>query len=149
MDEQEKIVRHLEMIQGIIDRMGRNSFMLKGWAVVLIAASVWLLARSDMTVAYAGLNVAQYAVPFAVFWLWLLDGYFLRQERLFRKVYDKVRKGKDTDFSMNPSEFLQQVPGWLATCFGWKPPWPPTLLLFYAPIIAVGFLVGMEGAGNA
>ena len=27
-------LKHLEMIQGVINRMGANSFMLKSWAVV-------------------------------------------------------------------------------------------------------------------
>ena len=30
-------MKHLEMIQGVISRMANNSFMLKGWAVTLVA----------------------------------------------------------------------------------------------------------------
>ena len=30
-------IKHLELIQGIINRMAGNSFMLKGWAVTLVA----------------------------------------------------------------------------------------------------------------
>ena len=30
-------LKHLEFIQGIITRMANNSFMLKGWAVTLVA----------------------------------------------------------------------------------------------------------------
>lgn len=30
-------VSHLEMIQGVINRMAGNSFALKGWAVTLVA----------------------------------------------------------------------------------------------------------------
>ena len=36
MDERRK--NHLQMIQGIIDRMARNSFQLKGWTVTLATA---------------------------------------------------------------------------------------------------------------
>ena len=136
----EEIIRHLEMIQNIIDRMGRNSFMLKGWAVVLMAASIWLLARSGTTDGYGNSGCIRVGISFAVIWLWVLDGYFLRQERLFRKVYDKVRKGESTDFSMNPSEFVEQTPNWLSTCIGWNPA-PNTLVIFYAPLILMGVIL--------
>lgn len=33
----ESKIKHLEMIQGIINRMASNSFYLKGWAVTLVA----------------------------------------------------------------------------------------------------------------
>jgi len=34
----EKKLKHLEMLQGVINRMANNSFLLKGWSVVLISA---------------------------------------------------------------------------------------------------------------
>ena len=34
----EKKIKHLEMIQAVIVRMGNNSFLLKGWSVTLISA---------------------------------------------------------------------------------------------------------------
>ncbi len=39
-------IHYLEMIQGIIDRMGSNSFMLKGWAITL-AVGVFALSDKD------------------------------------------------------------------------------------------------------
>ena len=42
-------------------------------------------------------------VPALLFWL--LDAYFLRQERLFRKLYGGVCAGEETDFSMDTSKF--------------------------------------------
>ena len=33
----DKKLKHLEMVQGVINRMASNSFMLKGWAVTLVA----------------------------------------------------------------------------------------------------------------
>ncbi len=29
---------HLEMIQGVVNRMANNSFLLKGWSVALVSA---------------------------------------------------------------------------------------------------------------
>lgn len=49
-------------------------------------------------------------IPIAGFWL--LDSYFLRQERLFRKLYDDVRKPTvDIElFSMNVQPYHIVVP---------------------------------------
>lgn len=31
-------IKHLEMIEAVIERMAKNSFQLKGWAMTLVAA---------------------------------------------------------------------------------------------------------------
>lgn len=95
-------VQHLEMIQGIINRMAGNSFALKGWAVTLIAG-ILVLADKDTDKIYIFIAV----VP--VLFFWVLDSYYLLQERLFRALYKKVQamdEGK-VDFSMDisPKEF--------------------------------------------
>ena len=38
-------LKHLEFIQGAINRLATNSFQMKGWSVVLVAAILVLLAR--------------------------------------------------------------------------------------------------------
>ena len=43
----ERKLKHLEMIQGVINRLAANSFMLKGWSVFLISALFVLAARDD------------------------------------------------------------------------------------------------------
>ena len=42
----DKKIKHLEMIQGVINRMASNSFLLKGWTVVLVSA-LFALAAND------------------------------------------------------------------------------------------------------
>lgn len=88
--------RHLEMIQNVIMRMANNSFMLKGWAVTLVAG-IFALASKDADKIYFLIVY----VPIVTFWG--LDAYYLRQERLYRKLYDDVRMKKEAeiDFSMN------------------------------------------------
>ena len=70
-----KQIAHLGFIQGVINRMGSNSFLLKGWSITLVAACFALAAkdaeRKFLLLAY-----------FPVFMFWVLDGYFLYQERL-------------------------------------------------------------------
>ena len=96
MNGMEKVVKHLEMTQAIINRLGSNSFQLKGWSMTLIVAAMVLLARYDLqnpTIILA------FILPILGFWI--LDGYFLWQERLFREVYDEIRQQDDTDFKMD------------------------------------------------
>lgn len=92
-------IKHLEMIQGVINRMASNSFMLKGWAVTLVAG-VFALASRDTDKLYFLIAY----IPIVVFWG--LDSYYLLQERLFRSLYNKVRvlEEKDVDFSMKATK---------------------------------------------
>ena len=50
MNEQK--IKHLEMIEAVIERMGNNSFQLKGWAVTLVGIIGGLSAQG---VVMAGL----------------------------------------------------------------------------------------------
>ena len=97
MDTDSKL-KHLEFIQAVINRMAANSFYLKGWSITLVAA-IFVLATKDgnpnmVPVAY---------LPALAFWF--LDAYFLRQERLFRQLYDTIRQQptSEIDFTMDIS----------------------------------------------
>jgi len=91
----DKKLKHLELVQGVINRMANNSFMLKGWAVTLVAG-IFALAGKDTDKLYF---LVAY-VPVLVFWG--LDAYYLLQERLYRSLYDKVRQidEGEIDFSL-------------------------------------------------
>ncbi|WP_455526849.1 hypothetical protein [Huintestinicola sp.] len=95
----EEKMKHLEMIQGVINRMASNSFMLKGWAVTLVAG-IFALVGNDNENIY---NIIAY-IPIIVFWG--LDSFYLLQERLYRGLYEKVRllDNSDIDFSMKATE---------------------------------------------
>ena len=47
----ENKLKHLEMVQSVINRMANNSFMLKGWAVTLVAG-IFVLAGKDTDKLY-------------------------------------------------------------------------------------------------
>ena len=118
-------VKHLEMIQGVVNRLAGNSFALKGWSVTLVSALLALAAAGGQ-VAF-GVIAFLPAVAF-----WVLDGYFLRQERLYRRLYDSVRSRQEAeiDFSMDTGAFKIDE-GWGGAVFS------QTLLLFYAALVAV------------
>ena len=98
---------HLEMLQDVINRLSHNSFLLKGWSVVLVSA-MFALGAQDTEPLFV------YLAYFPAVAFWCLDGYFLRQERLFRALYDQVRALKDDgiDFGMDTSIVTSKVDSW-------------------------------------
>ena len=126
--------KHLEMIQGVINRMAANSFFLKGWAVTLVAG-IFALASKDTDKLYF---LVAY-VPIIVFWG--LDSYYLLQERLYRALYGKVRKLDDDkiDYDMNANlpEYKSDKNSF------WSCVISPTELWFYLPLalISAGIMI--------
>ena len=131
MNEKDLVVKHLEMIQGVINRLGHDSFLVKGWSMAILAAGVIFIARNEIQSGYIMLA---FLVP--VIGFWILDGYFLWQERLFRKAYDEVRKQDATDFSMATKEYESETKcSWTASTVS------KTLLIFYA--MEILFVLGV------
>ena len=128
----DKKIKHLEFIQGVINRLASDSFRMKGWCVVLVAALFILLARE-------GRIEFMVVAPILVLVLWGLDGYFLRQERRYRDLYDHVRSLKEDqiDFSMdaNPSK-TGRPQTWLSATFSC------TLAPFYG-VLAVAVVLAI------
>ena len=93
-------IKHLEFIQGVVNRLSSDSFRIKDRTVVLVAALIVVLAREGR-IEFASVGL----VPVLVFRG--LDGYFLLQERLFRALYDHIRAmdDADIDFSMEIGRF--------------------------------------------
>ena len=119
-------LKHLEFIQGVINRLATNSFQMKGWTVVLVAAILVLLARENrLDATYIAL------APILIFWA--LDGYFLWQERLYRTLYDHVSTLDEAqvDFSMNVTPYRTGYRrSWLGATLS------RTLLFFYGALVS-------------
>ena len=94
--------KHIDIIQSTISRMAQNSFIVKGWVVtILIGLFVFLQkneSKSDLFI---------YITPILFFWV--LDSYYLWQERLFRKLYNKIIDDltSESDLSMDTSTFKE------------------------------------------
>ncbi len=69
---------------------------------------------------------------------WILDGYFLSQERSYRDLYNHVRKLKeeDVDFSMDISEYQKFKKNTLIFAM-----FSTTLLVFYLPLVGIAFFI--------
>ncbi len=122
MDVTEKVIKHLEMTQAVINRLGNNSFLLKGWSMTIIVTAMVLIARYDLQNPCIILSLI---LPILGFWI--LDGYFLWKERLFREIYDDVRCQSDTDFKMDLLKHKNKPKcSWISAMFS------VTLIIFYS-----------------
>jgi protein-S-isoprenylcysteine O-methyltransferase Ste14 len=131
---------HLAMIQGVINRMGSNSLAVKTWTVGLVAAL--------FAVGASGSPWLFIVAIFPAFVFCWLDAYYLRQERLFRDLYDAVRGDDERlktaglySMSTKPFESAANV-RWLSV-FRSPAIWP-----FYGILLAITLacilLVGMR-----
>lgn len=123
-------IKHLEFIQNIIARQAKNSFLLKGWIITIIVA---LLTFTSKDVTFKSI-LCIYAL---IFIFWMLDSYFVWQERLFRALYDYVRNLNENkiDFNMNVKSFKKNK-----DCSWWDISISRTLLIFYISLMVFTML---------
>jgi len=98
----EFMIKEIEIIQDIIKQMASNSFTIKRWTVALVVVTLLLRgSKHQVLIAF---------IPILVFWF--LDAYFLRRERLYRRLYNWVIKNRmSTDdylFDMNAYRFKNE-----------------------------------------
>ncbi|MDD3723693.1 MAG: hypothetical protein PHW92_14640 [Lutibacter sp.] len=119
--------KHLEFIQNIISRMAGNLFFLRGWTITIIGALLALFSKNNSP------DYVFYFLIVVIFIFWILDGYFLSQERSYRDLYNYVRKLKEEviDFSMDISEYQKLKKNTLIYSM-----FSLTLLVFYLPLIS-------------
>jgi hypothetical protein len=123
-------LKHLEFIQAVITRLANDSFLMKGWALTVAGAFYGFAVKGTSgKVAAIGL------MPVLIFWG--LDAYFLRQERLFRGLYDQVRQRnlRIEPFAMNAAAYASGVASWGRTLVS------RTLAPFYGPVFVIGVLL--------
>lgn len=89
-------LKHLDFIQDAIKRMAGNSFLLRGWSITLVIA-ILTLASQSYKPTYLWIAL------FITLVFWMLDSYYLYQERRFRCLYESVRlkNVSDIDFCMS------------------------------------------------
>lgn len=118
------------MIENIIERMARNSFQLKGWTMTIVAAILTLNTKP------VNLNfMIVVSTPLLVFWI--LDSFYLQQERRYRVLYGNVIKKEENnvDFNLNTSENIYNDSEAKRICF-FKCMFSITEVIFYVPLAA-------------
>ena len=131
MDDDDKVVKHLELIQNVVSRLANNSSFIKNLSMSLLIAALIFTVRNDQIPIYV---VLLYALP--VLGFWGLDGYFLWKERAFRGLYDDVREKTSTDFEMDiKAQRGKTGVSWLSATFS------GTLIPFYTiQLLVIAFL---------
>ena len=94
MEKKENKIKHLEMIENIVERMAKNSFQLKAWAMTLVTA-VGALGVKEADKRFILLAF----VPIIGFWL--LDAFYVQQERRYKALYRCVCEKKEGDIDFN------------------------------------------------
>ncbi len=124
--------KHLEFIQNIISRMAGNLFFLRGWTITLIGALLALFSKNNSP------DYIFYFLIVLIFVFWILDGYFLSQERSYRDLYNHVRKLKEEEinFSMDIGEYQKYKKNILTFSM-----FSPTLLIFYLPLVGAAIYI--------
>lgn len=133
MEINEARIRYLEAIQRVVDRLSNTSFILKGWAVSLVAG-LMALSASGSNQGYALLAY----IPITVFWF--LDAYFLMMERQYRDMFNR-----NIDLSQKLEKFtLKRDKGNIVIFV--KALFSITMLLTYIPLIVstviIMFVIG-------
>ncbi|CAM3487550.1 hypothetical protein HMPREF9378_0017 [Streptococcus sanguinis SK1 = NCTC 7863] len=100
----ESKLKHIDIIQSTISRMAQNSFTIKGWTITILVGLFVFLQKDNFRN-----NMIIYLVPIIFFWI--LDSYYLWQERLFRKLYNDVivNVTEESDLSMNIIQYKNTV----------------------------------------
>ena len=127
----ENKLKHLELIQNIITRMANNSFLLKGWNITILAALIGLNGN--------GLDGKTIFIGFVLtLAFWILDAYYLTQERIFREHYDEVRiKSEDKiDFSMKFDGEKSDEMDWFVVFYSM-----PLSLLYIGLMLSLGLSI--------
>ena len=98
----------IDLIQSCISRMANNSFLLKGWAVSLIAV-ILAIIHEKINPVLVSIILASIILCF-----WYLDAFFLRTERMYRELYNWViverpKNNREKLYDLNAKRFEEKV----------------------------------------
>lgn len=89
-DKTERKIKHLEFLQSNIARMNQCSFQMKGWMITVASALLALFAASIDKGTGSGNIIFIFIAIAPTFIFWVLDSYYLQQERKFRGIYNDI-----------------------------------------------------------
>jgi hypothetical protein len=126
------MLKEIDLIQDIIKRMASNSFLLKGWAISVITI-ILALKQTDSVALLAAVSILAF---------WYVDAYYLRQERLYRRLYKWVisNRMKSDDFllDLDTKRFQNEVDSLICTMAS------ETLIMVYGAILVTIAVIQRE-----
>lgn len=110
-------LRHLDALQGVITRLGQNSFAIRGWSVTLVSAVFAVISTQGQRTHHLVLFALGPAWIF-----WILDAFYLRQERLYRSLYRAAARSLTDStaasvapFDMDTTPYRSSISSWPRT----------------------------------
>lgn len=137
MQDDEHIVKYLELLHATITRMGNNSFLIKGWAITTVSAIAgFLLVTSNVSVKH----VTILFIPIIGFCL--LDTYYLIIERKLKiqyestaeKLYSRINNGIKL-YKIASKDYNEIETGFVQVLFS------ESIMLTYFPLLAVSTII--------
>ena len=132
--------KHLEFVQGSLNRMASASSAAKGWLLPVVTATYgYALTKNAVSVAVLGIA--------AVALFCFLDAHYLRQERAFRALHQAIVSGSLQLYDLNISRYMNSSDNdkcdasaaagcrWRAVIRSWS------IGGFYAPLLVAGAIV--------
>ena len=144
----EEFHKEIDLVQACVSRMAQNSFIIKGWAFMLVAAFIALTAESLDLYAICAVGI------FVLLVFWCLDAFFLKMESLYRFKYEWVivqrsKGNRENLYDLNPYQSKtwatgKKAPSVISVMFSR----PCTLLMFYGSPIFIGVVIMVLKAAN-
>ncbi len=137
-ERKKDLLKEIDLIQSIINRMANTSFLIKGWAVTMITFIFALKSDKD--------TLPLVLIPILLFWF--LDAYFLQHERLYRKLYQWIVQNRMTTdsylFSLSTTRVQSEKKSLIWTMFS------TTLGVFYggALLLVIIYIFCYVGPSN-
>lgn len=131
--------KHLDLVQGAVNRMAGASANAKSWLLPVVTAAFGFCAvEGELSIGLLGLGAV---VLFA-----FIDAQYLRQERAFRALYRDAVSAKVPLYEMSPARYYSKPNGdedddraencrWKTVIWSWS------LAGFYLPMFLVGVAI--------
>jgi len=101
MEEQAKVLEHLKMIQQTVTRMSSAMLSVKMLGLTTFGLLSGLAVKENSII----IHILAFIVLIAFS---LLDMFYLWQEKLYRRLYEKIRTSCKTNFSMETDDLKKE-----------------------------------------
>lgn len=137
----EELHKEIDLIQDCITRMSQNSFMIKGWAILIISGMIALSAERIKLWVLCLILIGILLI------FWALDAFFLKIEKCYRFKYEWIIKvrligNREYLYDLNPYSAQTRNAGRITpSIFSVMFSKPYTLFLFYGLPIIIAVIV--------
>lgn len=123
-------IKYLDILSEIIDRMSRNSFIIKGWSISIVVAIVTLVpdiyTEDEKSILVLLLSIIIFS---------LLDAKYLHLERIYRDHWNNVIKDSNFDLVRQNINNDMKDYSYISSYLSWS------IMLTYGGLLFVGVVM--------